>query len=63
LKWLEWDGSGFCVGLRQTEWGKYPWPIDKTMAAIEIAEHEFEFLRSKSADASDAEKPVKALKQ
>ena len=57
LKWLEWDGSGFCVGARQTEWGKYPWPTDKTVVAIEITEREFLFLCSKSTDASRSQTP------
>ena len=48
LKWLEWDGSGFCIGARQTEWGRYPWPGEKSGAAIEITEQEFEFLRCRS---------------
>ena len=26
IKWLEWDGSGFCVRARNAESGKYPWP-------------------------------------
>jgi transposase len=50
LKWLEWDGSGFCVGSRQAEWGKYPWPTDKKVAAIEVTEHEFRFLCGKSTE-------------
>jgi transposase len=52
LKWLEWDGSGFCVGSRHTEWGRYPWPDEKMGVAIEINEQEFEFLLRESANES-----------
>jgi len=55
LKWLEWDGSGFCVGSRNAEWGKYPWPIRKPEIVMEITEQEYEFLRSKSIDDNKAE--------
>lgn len=48
LKWIEWDGSGFCVGFRKAEWGKYPWPVDKPGSVMEITEQEYEFLRSET---------------
>jgi hypothetical protein len=55
LKWIEWDGSGFCVGFRYAEWGKYPWPVDKPGAVMEITGQEYEFLRGKSTLDSGAE--------
>ena len=48
LKWLEWDGTAFCVGSRRAERGTYPWPSDKEGPLMEISEKEFAFLRSKS---------------
>lgn len=48
LKWLEWDGSGFCVGFRHAEWGTYPWPAKKAEAVMEITRQEYDFLRVKS---------------
>jgi endogenous inhibitor of DNA gyrase (YacG/DUF329 family) len=48
LKYLEWDGMGFCIGKRQAQSGSYPWPLAGTEASIEITEKEFEFLKAKS---------------
>jgi len=48
LKWLEWDGSGFCVGYRRAEYGTYPWPSDEDGPVVEIGEKEFAFLLGKS---------------
>lgn len=48
LKWLSWDGSGFCVGIRTAEWGRYPWPADQQGTIMEITEQEHAFLTSKS---------------
>ena len=55
LKWVEWDGGGFCVGYRQSEWGKYPWPRCKPGTVMEITEQEFEYLLSKSINGNRAE--------
>ncbi len=46
LKWIEWDGGGFCVGTRRCEWGKYSWPRGKVVEVMEIAEWEYEYLKS-----------------
>lgn len=54
LKWLCWDGGGFCVGSRQAEWGKYPWPPDREGAVIEITSREFTFIRNRGIDGQDA---------
>ena len=48
LKWIEWDGTAFCIGSRRAERGTYPWPSDKEGPTMEITEQEFAFLRSKS---------------
>lgn len=55
LKWVQWDGSGFCIGSRYAEWGKYPWPIDKQGAVMEITEQEYKFLRSKTTLGNEEE--------
>lgn len=57
LKWLRWDGCGFCVGSRQAEWGSYPWPPEKEGFTVEITELEFTFLCSKSAEKINTESP------
>lgn len=48
LKYLEWDGAGFCIGKRRAQSGSYPWPPLEAGAVIEITEKEFEFLKVKS---------------
>lgn len=48
LKYLEWDGMGFCLGKRRAQSGTYPWPPAEAGPVIEISEKEFEFLRCKS---------------
>lgn len=48
LKYLEWDGAGFCLGKRRAQSGSYPWPPAEAGKMIEITEKEFEFLKSKS---------------
>lgn len=48
LKWLNWDNSGFCVGFRVCEWGKYPWPKNSPKKVMEITRQEYNFLVSKS---------------
>ncbi|MDL2218607.1 IS66 family insertion sequence element accessory protein TnpB [Christensenellaceae bacterium OttesenSCG-928-M15] len=55
LKWFEWDGSGFCIGYRKAEWGKYPWPLSKTDEVMEISEQEFAFLYSKTTLGNEEE--------
>ena len=48
LRYLEWDGSGFCLGYRKAQAGTYPWPSEEWCAMMEITEKEFLFLRSGS---------------
>jgi len=48
LKYLEWDGAGFCIGKRRAQSGSYPWPSSTAGDVIEITEKEFEYLKSKS---------------
>jgi transposase len=48
LKYLEWDGAGFCISKRHAQSGSYPWPPADAGPLIEITEKEFEFLRRKS---------------
>jgi transposase len=48
LRYLEWDGTGFCLGYRKAQWGTYPWPSEEWCATLEITEKEFAFLRGKS---------------
>ena len=48
LKYLHWDGAGFCMGKRRAQSGSYPWPPSDAGAVMEISEKEFDFLRSKS---------------
>lgn len=57
LKYLEWDGSGFCLGKRRAQSGSYPWPPSEAGAVIEITEKEFEFLKGKSIVACRTKKP------
>ena len=49
LKWIWWDGSGFCVGLRRMEYGVYPWPCAQMGKILELSEEEFSFLLSCTA--------------
>ena len=56
LRYLEWDGAGFCLGHRKAQTGTYPWLSDEFCATVEITEEEFEFLRSRSTIKMD-EKP------
>jgi hypothetical protein len=48
LKYLEWDGMGFCLTSRKTQSGRYPWPPEEAGPLLEISEREFEYLKSKS---------------
>ncbi|MCL2834999.1 MAG: IS66 family insertion sequence element accessory protein TnpB [Treponema sp.] len=48
LKYLDWDGAGFCVAQRRAQSGSYPWPPAEAGSVIEITEKEFEFLKTKS---------------
>jgi hypothetical protein len=47
LKYLEWEGAGFCLGKRRAQSGSYPWPPSEAGLVIELTEKEFEFLRGK----------------
>jgi transposase len=49
LKWISWDGSGFCMGLRRMEYGVYPWPSVEMGKTMELNEKEFSFLLSCTA--------------
>lgn len=49
LKWLTWDSSGFCIGIRYAELGTYPWPGDKAGGVMEITEQEYEYLLRRSS--------------
>lgn len=48
LKYLEWDGGGFCVSKRRAQSGSYPWPPSEAGLTLEISEPEFEFLLRRS---------------
>ena len=56
IKWLEWDGSGFCVGARNAESGKYPWPCGRPGNVMEITAEEYLYLCSKSMWEKEAER-------
>lgn len=48
LKYIEWDGAGFCIAKRRAQSGSYPWPPSDAGAVIELTEKEFEFLKTKA---------------
>lgn len=49
MKWIWWDGSGFCIGLRRMEYGVYPWPPAQMGKTLELREEEFLILHSGTA--------------
>ena len=49
LKWIWWDGGGFCAGLRRMEYGVYPWPSVQMGKTLELSEAEFSILLSGTA--------------
>lgn len=48
MKYIEWDGMGFCIGKRRAQSGTYPWPPGEAGLMLEISEREFEYLWTKS---------------
>lgn len=56
LKYLEWDGMGFCMGKRRAQSGSYPWPSSEPGTVVEISEREFAYLLSKSIVPTKAKK-------
>ena len=48
LKYLHWDGQGFCQGKRRAQSGTYPWPDAPEGEIVEITEREFQYLLSRS---------------
>ena len=48
LKYLHWDGQGFCPGKRRAQSGTYPWPDAPEGEIVEITERECQYLLSRS---------------
>ena len=44
IKWLFWDGGGFCVSSRNSQGGRYPWPGSSSGETVEITWQEAEFI-------------------
>ena len=57
IKYLEWDGAGFCLSKRRAQSGSYPWPPAEAGKVLEITEKEFEYLKSRSIVPCKEKKP------
>ena len=57
IKYLEWDGAGFCLSKRRAQSGSYPWPPAEAGKVLEITEKEFDYLKSRSIVPCKEKKP------
>ena len=57
IKYLEWDGAGFCLSKRRVQSGSYPWPPAEAGNVLEITEKEFEYMKSRSIVPCKEKKP------
>jgi transposase len=63
LKYLQWDGTSFCLSKRRAQSGSYPWPVGARGTVVDISIQEWQYLLTKSIVPAKLKKPKKRKKK